>query len=85
MRLYVLTKKKAPYDNDQVIHGVVSDEATAKRWVDWTGGDYVEVDTEDPISSQKPLSPNSEINRQRKLVQDSTLQGVTPIKEADLG
>lgn len=81
MKVFVLMKTRSySYNRPWGVFGVVADRTTADRWKDWADGDYVEVETNDPISTETKLlfaSEEPEVKERREksiLPVDRTIQ-----------
>lgn len=66
---YVLTGKKR-YSSTREIYGVVEDEDTAKRWVNWAEGDYYAFDQGSDILLDDPLESATEIKLKRESLEE---------------
>ena len=64
--MYVLIKEQGSYPRELKIHGVVEDEATARLWKDWAGGDYVAAIAGDEILLDEPLKTARECEAEAK-------------------
>ena len=69
---YILIKKETYYGVR--VHGIVDDEATAKRWVNWAHGDYIPVAEGAPIVSDEPLQTQSDIEYEAHKRDEKTLK-----------